>query len=62
MTSTELKKALKEGALSAYAHLYADVEKQTARMIGAVASFESLYGEGREVSRSATIPTITAAV
>ena len=50
MTSTELKKALKEGALSAYAHLYADVEKQTARMIGAVASFESLYGEGREVS------------
>ena len=50
MTSTELKKALREGALSAFAHLYADVEKQTARMTMAVESFEGIYGEGREVS------------
>ena len=50
MTSTELKKTLREGALSAFAHLYADVEKQTARMILAVESFERIYGEGREVS------------
>ena len=50
MTSTELKKALKEGALSAYAHLYSDIERQTLRMIEAVESFERTYGEGREVS------------
>ena len=50
MTSTELKKVLKEGGLSAYAHLYADIERQTARMIEAVGAFERTYGEGREVS------------
>ncbi len=50
MTSTELKKALREGALSAYAHLYSDIERQTLRMIGAVEAFERTYGEGREVS------------
>ena len=50
MTSTELKKALHEGALSAFAHLYADINRQTERMILAVESFEGIYGEGREVS------------
>lgn len=50
MTSTELKTSLKAGALSAYSHLYADIERQTLRMVEAVASFEKLYGEGREVS------------
>ena len=50
MTSTELKKSLKEGALSAYSHLYADIERQACRMVKAVESFEKIYGEGREVS------------
>ena len=50
MTSTELKKKLNEGALSAYSHLYADIEKQSRRMIKAVEAFEKKYGEGREVS------------
>ncbi len=50
MTSTELKKKLKEGALSAYSHLYTDIERQTERMIKAVEAFEKIYGEGREVS------------
>ena len=50
MTSTELKTSLKEGALSAYSHLYADIERQACRMVKAVESFEKIYGEGREVS------------
>jgi len=50
MTSTELKKKLSEGALSAYSHLYSDIERQTRRMIEAVEAFEKTYGEGREVS------------
>ncbi len=50
MTSKELKTRLKEGALSAYPHLYADIERQTYRMAEAVESFEKIYGEGREVS------------
>lgn len=49
MTSIELKKALAEGALSAYKNLYADIEAQTLRMIAAVEAFERVYGEGREV-------------
>ncbi len=50
MKSSELKKFLKEGALRKYAHLYADTEAQTERMIAAVEAFEKLYGEGRDVS------------
>ena len=49
MKSTELKQKLAEGALSAYANLYSDIERQTGRMIKAVESFEKIYGEGREV-------------
>ncbi len=48
MKSTELKKALADGALSRYADLYADTERQTRRMIEAVEMFEKQYGEGRE--------------
>ncbi len=50
MTSTELKQKLKDGALSAFSHLYADIERQSCRMIEAVEAFERIYGEGREVS------------
>ena len=50
MTSTELKQRLKDGALSAYSHLYQNIERQTERMIRAVEEFEKTYGEGREVS------------
>ncbi len=50
MTTTELKKALKDGALSAFKNLYADTERQTRRMIEAVEAFEKQYGEGREAA------------
>ena len=50
MTSTELKQALRDGALSQYTALYADIERQTCRMIAAVEAFEKQYGEGREVA------------
>ena len=50
MTTTALKKALKDGALSAHKALYADTAGQTRRMIDAVAAFERQYGEGREAS------------
>ncbi len=50
MTSTEMKKALAEGALSQHAALYADLDRQTKRMTRAVEAFEKQYGEGREVS------------
>jgi len=49
MKPTQLKEFLKGGALSAYSHLYADVEKQTERFINAIDKFVLNYGE-RDIS------------
>ena len=50
MKANELKKLLRDGALSAYGHLYADLERQSARMIAAIDRFTELYGDGRDIS------------
>ena len=50
MKANELKKQLKSGALSAYGHLYADLDRQTSRMIAAIDRFTELYGDGRDIS------------
>ena len=49
MLANELKKLLREGALSQHAELYADVERQTERLLCAIDSFERLFGEGRDI-------------
>ena len=50
MNSAELKKMLGEGALARYADLYADIPAQTERWIAAIRSFETNFGQGRDVA------------
>ena len=50
MKANELKKQLRDGALAAYGHLYADPDRQSARMIAAIDRFTELYGDGRDIS------------
>ena len=50
MNSNELKAKIREGALSAFTHIYQDIEKQKARFISAIESFEKRFGEGRDIS------------
>lgn len=50
MKLSKLKQKLSEGALSAYSHLYRDIERQSARMIEALDRFATLYGDDRDVA------------
>ncbi len=50
MQANELRLLLRGGALKKYSHLYADLKRQTERMLMAVDRFEELYGEGRDIS------------
>ena len=50
MNAKELKRLLRDGALSAYKHLYTDVERQTKRFVQAIDSFSLLFGEDRDIS------------
>ena len=50
MKLKQLKELLAQGALSSYTHLYQDIERQSARMIGALERFAELYGEDRDVA------------
>ncbi|MCQ2413239.1 MAG: galactokinase [Clostridia bacterium] len=50
MKPAELKEQLQNGVLNAYANLYADVERQTARMIEAIDCFTEMYGEDRDIA------------
>ena len=50
MKANELKEKLKGGALSAYTHLYADIDRQTERMLRAVDKFTEMYGDDRDVA------------
>ncbi len=49
MNATELKKLITDGALNAYAHLYADPAAQVQRFLDAIDAFTALYGEGRDL-------------
>ncbi len=49
MKATELKAKIAAGALSAYAHLYADVKAQTERYLAAIDAFCELYGADRDI-------------
>ena len=49
MRANELKKLLKDGGLSKYSSLYADLDYETERMIAAIESFEKNYGEDRDI-------------
>lgn len=40
---------IKNGALSAYGHLYADVKEESARYIEAIEAFSARYGEERDI-------------
>ena len=50
MLASELKKILREGALSKYSRLYSDLDAQRDRMIAAIDAFVTKYGEDRDVS------------
>ncbi|MBR2611623.1 MAG: galactokinase [Clostridia bacterium] len=50
MKLSQLKQKISDGALSAYAHLYHDIERQSARMTEALDHFAALYGEDRDVA------------
>ena len=50
MKANELKKLLTSGALERYSNLYADVKRQTERMLAAIDSFEKLYGTDRDIA------------
>ena len=50
MTANELKKSLKDGALSKYSALYSDLERETERFIAAIDKFTEKYGDEREIS------------
>ena len=49
MRANELKQLLKDGGLSKYSSLYADLDHATERMIAAIESFEKNYGEDRDI-------------
>ena len=49
MRTGELKKKIREGAMSRYAHIYSDTEKQAQRFIAAIESFEKRFGLDRDV-------------
>ena len=49
MRANELKQLLKDGGLSKYSSLYADLDYETERMIAAIESFEKNYGEDRDI-------------
>jgi len=48
MKASQLIEKIQSGALSAYTHLYQDLEDQKARYIGALQSFIALYGDERD--------------
>ena len=50
MFASELKKLLREGALSKYSRLYSDLGAQTERMIAAIDAFVAKYGNERDIS------------
>ncbi len=50
MKAQELKAKLREGALSAYSHLYTDMEAESERMIEAIDEFVALYGDERDIA------------
>ena len=49
MRANELIQFLKDGALSKYSSLYADLDHATARMIEAIEAFGKNYGEDRDI-------------
>ncbi len=49
MKAKELVEKIKGGALGAYAHLYSDIQDQSARYIAAIESFTAIYGDERDV-------------
>ena len=50
MNSTELKKIIRDGALSEHGALYSDPVSEKERFLSAIESFEELFGEGRDIS------------
>ena len=50
MRANELIQFLKDGALSKYSSLYADLDHATARMIEAIEAFGKNYGEDRDIA------------
>ena len=51
MKKSEIIYALENGALEKYSSLYTDVGEETARIIGAISSFDSDFGAGeREIA------------
>lgn len=50
MRANELIQILKDGALSKYSSLYADLDHATARMIEAIEAFGKNYGEDRDIA------------
>ena len=50
MKITELKAALREGALEKYSSLYTDIQSETERFIAALDSFAATFGEDKDVS------------
>ena len=49
MKAQELIEKIKAGALGAYAHIYGDVDEQSARYIAAIEGFTAIYGDERDV-------------
>ena len=49
MNANELKNLIKNGALDAYKHLYADIEATAERFIRAIDEFAAIFGEEREI-------------
>jgi galactokinase len=49
MLANELRKLLKEGAMSKYSNLYSDVSEQTERFLRAIDAFEEKFGKDRDV-------------
>jgi galactokinase len=50
MNATELKKAIREGALNKYAALYEDLSREAERFIAAIDKFTERFGGDREIS------------
>ena len=50
MKSNELKKMIKEGALSGLVNVYSDTKRQSERIIDAISRFEQIYGEGKDIA------------
>ena len=50
MRANELIQILKDGALSKYSSLYANLDHATARMIEAIEAFGKNYGEDRDIA------------